>query len=797
MRSASRPRLLLLAAVCATLLAGCGSPQSREAKYIAKGKAYAEQENWEKARIEFQNALQTMPNDAQARYLNGLAAEKLGDIRGAGSFYQGALDGDKDYVDARFRLARLMLLTGTPDKALEVLAPGLEKHPDDPRLLTIRAACRNRGNDREAALADGERAYKLAPDSEDTIAVLAGLYQSAGRSDDMIAILKAGVARVPTSISLRQTLAQAYLQNRQPGEAEQVLKDIVQLQPTQSVHALQLADYYVASGKFDEAEGTLRETIQRNPTEARLKLALVQLLAQHRGPDAAETELKAQIAQYPKLLDLQFALAQFYVELRQAAKAEEVLNAIIKEGSHSQSGVAAKNSLAALKVNTGEIPAADKLIAEVLQSNPHDNQALMLRADLELARGDPKGAIADLRAVLRDQPTSAPVIRTLARAHSANGEVAQAEETLRRGIDSNKGDTGIRLDLMDLLARTGKLDQARPIGEDLLKLDGGNPNVIEAVFRVQLAQHDYAAALATAAQSSAKLPRLGQGEYLTGLALEAQGKTTEALTSYSAAVDKNPAAEDPLNAYARLCVAGKKSDVLKARLQKITTEQPKLARAWHLLGELELSANDLAAAGHDFEKSIEVAPQRLASYRGLAIVKTRSGDPDAAIALLQSAAAKVTQPEEAQLALGITYQQLGRSADAEKTFDAILAKNPKSEVAANNLAMLLAEQTDRASLDRAKMLVQPFVNSKNPRFADTYGWVLAANGDYAKAIAVLSWLVEQQPSVPTYRYHLGYAQIKSGQIEAGRANLEQALRAGDQFDGGSAAKSLLASVGKT
>src|SRR5262249_6366283 len=169
-------RILALSVLLVGVLAasGCGSAESRRASHIARGQQYLADGKLEKARVEFGNALQIAPNDADARYLRGLVAERLGNVRAAAGLYHGAIDINPDHVKAIAGLAHMYVFGGLPDKALELVGPALAKHPDDPDLLTVRAAARAQLKDVQGGLADAERAVKLAPDNENAVALLAG-----------------------------------------------------------------------------------------------------------------------------------------------------------------------------------------------------------------------------------------------------------------------------------------------------------------------------------------------------------------------------------------------------------------------------------------------------------------------------------------------------------------------------------------------------------------------------------------------------------------------------------------------
>jgi len=119
-------------------LAACGSAAERRASYVAHGQKYLAEKNYDKARIEFRNALQIAPNDSDVRYENGVVDEKLGNTREAAQFYQGAIESNADNVRARAALGRVYVFGGAPERALDTIKPGLEKHPDDAALLTVR-----------------------------------------------------------------------------------------------------------------------------------------------------------------------------------------------------------------------------------------------------------------------------------------------------------------------------------------------------------------------------------------------------------------------------------------------------------------------------------------------------------------------------------------------------------------------------------------------------------------------------------------------------------------------------------
>jgi len=791
-------RGLLCAALSAVLLlTACGGAESRKARHVKNGLEFLAADNFEKARLEFRNALQIAPNDSEARYENGVVDEKLGNPREAAQFYQGAIDSNADNVKARTALGRLYLFSGAPERALEIIKPSMTAHPDDPGLLTVRAAARIQMKDPEEALQDAEEAVRLAPNNEDAVAVLAGIYKSRNESEKSQALLEKSIKAIPNTVDLRLALAQLYSSQGQEAKVEALLIELTKVKPSEKSDRLRLAQYYTHLNRLDEAEHVLREAVKDLPKERSLKVALIDFLAVRRGRAAADKELAQLIAASPKDYDLKLAQAQFYEQGKEYQKSEAVYRQVIADADPSPPAIMARDRLAAQKLLTKDVAGAEKLLAEVLAQSPRDNDALVLRGNLELERKDPKAAIVDLRAVLRDQPNAIPVMRTLARAHLANGEPALAEETMRRAVDVNAKDLGARLDLAQLLTQMGKSAQAKPVIDDLVKQEPNNLAALDTQFRVAAANNDIADAQSAADAIVALQPNSGLGYYYQGAAAESAKRPEDALRLYALSLDKDPSASEPLQALALALVKLNRTPEALKRLEETSAKFPALPLADNIRGEILLDTQHTADAELAFKRAIERSPTWWVPYRDLARAQVMDKDQGAAITTLQSGIAKASDPESLQIDLARTFEVSGKPEEAIKLYEGTLHRDPHSDVAANNLSMLLVTiKTDRVSLDLAKDLSQRFSASPNPAFLDTYGWVLYKRGESAAAVSVLQSVVAKVPEAPVPLYHLGMALASAGQSDAARENLMHSLKSGKAFSGMDEAKATLDKLAK-
>lgn len=787
--------LCLLLAGVTVAGGGCGSAESRKARALENGQRALDAGNLDKAGTEFKTALKLAPNDAQAKYLNGVLQLRLGNGLGAVELFQGALQADPKHLEARVAMARIMLVGAEPQRTVDFISAGLRDHPNDARLLAIRAAARVLLKDLAGAHADADQARNADPTNEDALAVLAGIYRLEGKTDKAQLVLEAAVTEHSRSVDLRLALAQLDIALHEDARAEALLREIVQLRPRDRAQRVRLAQFLSRKGRTDEAEKELRAGVAAVPEDRELKAVLVDFIRQTHGVAAAASALEAMVAAAPGDYTQRFMLARVYTEAGEPAKAVSIYREVIAKEGTRPAGLDARVRLARHLLLRNEPQSAEPLLAEVLASSPHDPDVILLRAELALAKGDVDAALGDLQGLLRTKPSAAAALRVMARAYVIKGDPAQAEDALRRALVADPADAGVRVDLANFLIESGRPEQAKPIVEELAKARPADITAQQALFVASAATKDYVTARAAALSLRAIDPHSALGWFDLGQVAEAQGQFGEAVEQYRAALQAQPGAADPLASLTRVLLRQKRTaDALHA-LDEAATRSPESALPLSLKADVLLSEHRIAEADVAAAEALRRAPKSALAYRTLASLAAAKGGRGAQIAVLSGAIDKVEDPSDLRALLAGLYEQAGQREAAGEQYEAILKARPRQPFAANNLAMLLASQgSDTAGLARAAELVAPFAISSNPVFLDTFGWVKLKLGDAPTALAALQKAHAGLPAVAEISYHLGLAQIAAGQSASGAESLRAALTGGAKMPWEADAKAALAKL---
>jgi tetratricopeptide (TPR) repeat protein len=764
--------------------------------HVERGKHYLAEDNLDKASVEFRNALQIEPKNPEALYLNGTLAEQRGNVREAVRLYQAAIDLKPAGEEPRAALARLLVLAGASQQALEVIGPGLIEHPDSSDLLAARAAAGHQLKDDVDAVKDAEHAVQLQPANENAIAVLAGLYSAGGERERALSLVSDAVSRAPASVDLHRVLSNLYIADGQAQKAEEQMRKIIEIKPHEVGWRLLLASHYAQLKRMDEAQGVLLKAVQDLPSSDRAKLELVNFIAARRSREQGEKILRDFLAREPDNDDLRIGLGALLQRAGATGEAIATYQEVIRRRGTASKALAARDRIAAIQLSQHHLQEAQSLVSEVLNKSPHDGDALILRANIELERNDPADAVVDLRAALRDQPRSVSLHRTLARAYLLKGDHALAEEALRAAVELAPQEAVLKIELAQVLLQTDRAAQAVTLLEQTLQQSPGNSPLTEVLAQAYLAKRDLARARATAEDLQRLLPDSPKGYYVAGLIAQEDHRMQDAQKSYERALELKPGAAEILAALARLALARGDATPAIGRLQAAIEHDPQNVQLIDLLGELYLAAKDLPRAAELFKRALSIDPQWWLAYRSLAQTRLASGDPAGAMREYEDGIKAAPAQPQLTMELAGLYEKQGRIDEAIARYEALGKHAPRLEpLADNNIAMLLATyKSDQASLDRARELTAGFITSDNSSMLDTNGWVRYKRREYQDAMAVLERALERAPDSRVIRYHLGMTEIKLGQLERARTDLERALSGSAEFAGVEEARATLASM---
>lgn len=776
----------------AITLSGCGGKEERLGAHLEKGREYLEQKNFDKARVELKNVLQIDPRHAEAYVLAGQVDERQGNMQKAFVNYQKAVELDPNNWQAKASIGRFYLFAGDLAKAEKHALDILAAKPTDPAALTLLGGVQAQKRDVVAAIETAKQVIAQSPNHAEAYGLLAGLLSGQGKGDEAVAVLEQGVAASPGKAELRLALASLAMSRNFPDAAIKQYRELVALEPANRDYWVGLARLQAANKDMPGAEKTLREAIQAEPGDDLRYMQLADFLAANGRAEQAEKELLMAVEATPEAHRLRFGLAGLYLAQGKSDQAAQVYDAVIKRDKTGPDGLRARNQLAAMRLAQDKHEEAAQLVGEVMKENPRDNQALLLRARMALASGDGLAAVADYRAVLKDQPTSTEVLVGLTRAHLANNEPDMAVETIGKAASLNPKDNATRLMLAEVKATTGDRKGAMEEVAAVLKADPRSYQGLMAKAGFESTAKDWRAAERTLVLLADYYPTDPQAIYRLGMVKQALGKSDAAATSYEQALSLRPGAIEPLTGIANLRVAQAQPERAIQRVNQELAREPNNFAAHVLLARLLNRVGKSAEAEASFRKAVELAPRVPATHVELAnhfaARKNTAMEAEAIAAGLKSLPGNSTL----ELRLADHHVRAGQADRAITQYEAILKQQPGSAVASNNLAnLLLDSRSDKASNERALQLAQRFNNSANLAYLDTYGWASVRAERYQEGVAALRKVIHRAPDVPVFQYHLGAALLHSGDVAAATPLLRKAVSAKEEFAGKDDARKLL------
>jgi len=764
------PAVALLVLLAGGML-GC---TQKAAAHISRAEALYKEGDFVKAKLEVRNALLIQPKNARGTWLLANLLEREQDVRGTLSNLLMTIDADPGHAEARIKLGTYYLLGRQGKEAREQADAALKLAPDNAEAHFLNAKVLLLEGNNEAMWAEAEKARELNPASGQITGFIALQHARAGDLERARAVLDEGMKATDAAqveflrnawISI---LGEAGMSDRVEAEVQRMVADY----PENPAYRMALARMYVSGGRIEEAARLIEELIARDPAKAEWRIQLAEMMVSASRPQEAEAALRKAVQANPDSTLLKLTLAGFYHGQERRDEALREYEQIAASAPEKSDRLLARGRIASLQMGVDDARAR-QILEEMLEEDPSNVDALMMRAAYRINDGKLDDAVGDLRAVLVKEPESTRAMLMLARTHVLRGEGSLAEDFYRKLLMAEPSNPTALRELGILAANRGQTDEAQKLLREALKGSPEDAAASRSLVQTLLQQDAYEAAAAEAARIAAAGDNSGIAEYQLGKALAAQRRNEEAIAAFRASLSKNPGARPPLEALVELYSGmGRLADA-ETLLNERAVADPKNPYPQLLLGEVFAAGGRTADAKALYQRLIAADPALTGAYIGLAGLQPEGSDEWLRV-LSDGLAANPGAPELA-LAVGRSYEKRKEFEQAIAVYEKSLAARDNDFVASNLAALLLDYRKDAASHQRALQLTRRFGPDAHPLSQAVLGWAYYRNGEYASAVGLLERAVAANPGLAQLHYYLGMAYLKTGNQPGARQELKQAV----------------------
>lgn len=279
-----------------------------------------------------------------------------------------------------------------------------------------------------------------------------------GDTDGAILDIRAALGERPDDVRLLQLAATAFQQNGSQELAGESLGKAARVSNFDPEISLRYADFLVRTNQTGGAGAVLAEAARRNPSNREVLGALAEVRLRLKDWVGAE-----QVAQALRAIEdgAETADRVMAAALTGQERFSESI-ALLRDMSSADAGSRDANmaALISVYVRAGQHDQAKAFLESVLQDNPDNGQARLLRAALHRVQGELAEAEAIYKDMAQRAPDSATAYGSLAEFYLTDKRDAEAEAVLLQGLEAATDKAPLRLMLAQVLERRADFDGA-------------------------------------------------------------------------------------------------------------------------------------------------------------------------------------------------------------------------------------------------------------------------------------------------------------------------------------------------
>ena len=734
----AEPKHLLLSAIAVSvLMTGCArTPAQQEERSLERGKRLVERHDYQRAVLEFSNAIKAVPTDAEPVYELAMTYIEMRDFRTAYALLKKCVSINPAFAKGEIALAKFE--SGASDKS--------ELQQARQRLQQVLIA---------------------SPNNADALNTLAALDFRAGNSDAAVQSLEAAVERSPADLLATINLAKLKRKQNDEAGAEGLLKKLIQNAPRSAEARLALANFYLTAGKRLEAKAEIQRAVNIDPKNASALVLLAELEAQAGDRSQAEETCRLISALPDDALKPTHAIFFFQEGKRDLAIAE--LANLWKQNRNDRK---IRTLLVSWYIETGNTQEAQRILDGTLKQNPKDIDALLQRSQLFLDRGKLAETEADLRSVLSFSPGSAEAHYGLARIAAVKGSTLIQQQELNAAIQSDPRLLSARIDLaaallirkdprsaMDVLNDAPPSQKQMPeylIERNWVLFALKNKSELQAELKAQLAHN-----------------RLPEFLYQQALLKFSEKDYSDARALLEELLKTRPEDMSALDLLGKTYSAEGNSSKGLDVIERYASQRPNSPLLGSLVGIWQSNNGKLAEARQSFLKVTTANPAYMPGRLALTDVDLALGNLVEAQEILHKTLSAEPANIDARIRMAQVEGRMGNRNAAQDDLRLVVQSQPNNPLALKGLAYFLADGRPDEALRYAQSAVE--LVPQDPVAQDILGWVYYRKNLYDSALSCFKTAAAKQPTAE-HKYHLALAYAKMGDKHLADENLKAALQ---------------------
>lgn len=395
------------------------------------------------------------------------------------------------------------------------------------------------------------------------------------------------------------------------------------------------------------------------------------------------------------------------------------------------------------------------------------------------AKEDYHGAIARLDTALAQEPNDITLLLARATAHGRALEEAAGRADIDRALQLQPRNAAA-LRLKGYFALTARnYSEALAAFNSVLEIAPKERYSLNQRVEALLGAGDFAQALSYSGEIVAAFPDDPPARSNYARLARVQHRLDESIAQAVALTQLEPPQRNALFTAASIYLAsGKQPEALQTMNRAVTLFPTEVSYLSRVTTRTRL---DVVAQLADLDAALKLAPSSLNGARMLAEVQLRAGNPAAAVAAFQPAAA--THGEDLRFLIGraIALMKAGKRDAAEADLNAARAQAQTAQTL-NTLCWELAIQDVELPRDREACEAAVQRDPRIASFQDSLGLVLLKLGDLQGALKAYDAALQSAPLLLASRYGRGLVRQRLGDRKGAAEDLDLARRLSAQID---------------